>query len=165
MRVSSGTHMTMSGEAPKSATLCGINCPVAVFGPAKPLFLCGGEGQKLHQGRDLSLVTRFADSYSTYGWLLCHFTTLTIKHTNWVSRRLDCSDFLRGLEPLSNRMKGHSQLGSACRSCLAMHVCRAATRCISPASAHVPSKEHRQARPSWNHVSYWRGAAHETDSQ
>lgn len=66
--------MTMSGEAPQSATLCGINCPVAVFGPAKPLFLCGGEGQKIHQGRDLSLVTRFADSYSTYGWLLCHFT-------------------------------------------------------------------------------------------
>lgn len=42
MRVSSGTHMTMSVEAPKTATLCGINCPVAVFGPAKPLFLWRG---------------------------------------------------------------------------------------------------------------------------
>jgi len=78
MRVSSGAHITVSTEA-ASATLCGIDCPVAVFGPAMPLFLCGGEGQKLHQGRDLPLVTRFADSYST---VYIRVATLPLHHVD-----------------------------------------------------------------------------------
>lgn len=64
---------------PRSATLCGINCPIAVFGLAMPLFLWwrGGAPAQLHKERDLPLVTRFADSYTTYG-----VATLPLSHVD-----------------------------------------------------------------------------------
>lgn len=62
---------------PCSATLCGINCPFAVFGLAMPLFLWWRGGAQLHKERDLSLVTRFADSYTTYG-----VATLPLSHVD-----------------------------------------------------------------------------------
>lgn len=49
MRGSSGTPITMPVEA-HSATLCGINCAIAVFGLAMPLFLWWRGGAPAPQG-------------------------------------------------------------------------------------------------------------------
>lgn len=46
----------------------------------------GGEGLQLHKERDLPLVTRFADSYSTYGVAI-----LPLSHMLTINHKLACA--------------------------------------------------------------------------